>query len=198
MKDLIKINKPLILASQSPRRKLLLRQIGLEFDIVPSLIDENEYPISNNPIEYAVRLASLKANDVATRTNYPAIVIGSDTIVVIDGQILNKPKDEDDARRMLKMLSGDTHIVYTAVSIVDRISDRELTDVRATSVTFRNLTDREIDAYIQSGSPLDKAGSYGIQDDFGAVFISHIEGCYYNIVGLPLEMLYSMLQQFGD
>jgi len=197
MTDLLKLNKPVILASQSPRRRLLLGQLGLEFEIMPSNIDETGHPVSDNPSDYALSLALLKAKDIVAGIDYPALVIGSDTIVVIDGQILNKPTDEADAKRMLGTLSGNTHTVYTAVALVDSSTGREMTDVKSTSVTFRELTEDEIDAYVASGSPLDKAGAYGIQDDFGAVFISHIEGCYYNIVGLPLEMLYSMLKQFS-
>ncbi len=195
MKDLLKLNKKIILASKSPRRKNLLQQIGLQFTVMESDIDEKKHSTAVNPADYAMQLAEKKATDVARKCIEPALVIGADTIVVINGDILNKPEDEKQARNMLARLSGNTHTVYTGVAIIDTESGRNIVDVKSTKVTFRNLSTDEIDAYIKTGSPLDKAGSYGIQDDFGAVFISHIEGCYYNIVGLPLEMLYSMLKK---
>jgi septum formation protein len=136
--------------------------------------------------------------DVASKLGYDAIVIGADTIVVIDDEILNKPKSENDAKEMLRRLSGRTHTVFTGVSVVRTDVENPITNYKATEVTFRDLTDREIELYVSTGSPMDKAGAYGIQDDIGAVFISHINGCYYNIVGLPLELLYGMMQQFPE
>ena len=198
MKELLKLSKPIILASQSPRRKKLLEQIGLEFKVISSDIDEKEHPTDINPQLYAEQLALKKAMDVSTRVKEDSIIIGADTIVVIDDMILNKPVDRDDAVRMLGKLSNNTHTVYTAVAIVDTATNRNFIQTKATKVTFRHLSDEEIDAYVATGSPLDKAGAYGIQDDFGAVFISNIEGCYYNIVGLPLEMLYTMLKKLNS
>ena len=125
-----------------------------------------------------------------------AIVIGSDTTVVLDGQVLNKPIDADDAVSMLRRLSGRTHTVHTGLALFGRgrgLSSRRAS--RATDVTFRDLSDEEIRAYVGTGSPLDKAGAYGIPDDFGAVFVSRVEGCYYTIVGLPLELLYTELRE---
>jgi septum formation protein len=197
MKDLLKINKKIVLASKSPRRKKLLEQIGLSFGVITSDIDEKELDTSIEPAEYAKQLAIMKAKDVAGKLNDEAIVIGADTIVVLDGKILNKPEDAADARRMLGLLSGNTHTVYTGVALIDSKSKATNAAVKATDVTFRRLNEKEIAAYVATKSPLDKAGAYGIQDDFGAVFISHIEGCYYNIVGLPLEMLYTMLAEFS-
>ena len=196
MIELLNLNEQFILASQSPRRKKLLTQIGLEFKIIPSDIDEGEHPLHINPPDYAMQLSEMKARDVASKLDYPAIVLGADTIVVIGGEILNKPKNEDDAFNMLRRLSGETHTVFTGVSLVESLTMRALTEVKSTEVTFRHLSDEEISAYIGTGSPMDKAGAYGIQDDFGAVFISNISGCYYNIVGLPLEMLYGMIRRF--
>jgi septum formation protein len=196
MKDLLNLDKKIILASKSPRRRKLLEQIGLTFDIVTSDIDEKEQTTDIAPDEYAKQLAMKKAFAVAGKINEDAIVIGADTIVVLDGKILNKPADAADARKMLGMLSGNTHTVYTGVALVDTETGRVNFAVKGTKVTFRQLGEKEIAAYVATGSPLDKAGAYGIQDDFGAVFISHIEGCYYNIVGLPLEMLYGMLADF--
>ena len=195
MKDLLKLKKRIILASKSPRRKNLMRQLGLNFTVIESGIDEKAHSYEGSPPDYAKQLALKKANDVAEKVNEPAIVIGADTIVVINGKILNKPKDSDDARAMLGTLSGNTHTVYTGVAVIDTETKKQIVDVKATNVTFRQLDESEITAYVETGSPLDKAGAYGIQDDFGAVFISHIEGCYYNIVGLPLELLYSMLKR---
>ncbi len=194
--ELLKIDKPLILASMSPRRKKLLEQLGFEFLVIPSDVDENGFSKDVGPADYAKHLAYRKAYDIASKTKEPAIVLGADTIVVLDGMIINKPVDAADAARMLRMLSGRTHSVYSGISIVESITMRNYSDVQKTDVTFRDLGDDEIDAYVGSGSPLDKAGAYGIQDDFGAVFVSHINGCYYNIVGLPLELLYSSLKKF--
>ena len=172
-----------------------MRQLGLNFTVIESGIDEKAHSYAGSPSDYAKQLALKKANDVAAKVNEPAIVIGADTIVVINGKILNKPKDSDDARAMLGTLSGNTHTVYTGVAVIDTETKKQIVDVKATNVTFRQLDESEITAYVETGSPLDKAGAYGIQDDFGAVFISHIEGCYYNIVGLPLELLYSILKR---
>lgn len=194
--EILRIDKPLILASQSPRRKKLLKQLGFEFEVIPSNVDEDGLSTDIPPALYAQKLANRKARDVAEKTAKPAIIIGSDTIVVLDGKILNKPVDKDDAIIMLKTLSGRTHTVFTAISIYESVSMRNYSDVQSTKVTFRELADEEIRAYADTGSPLDKAGAYGIQDDFGAVFVSHIDGCYYNIVGLPLEMLYTALRNF--
>lgn len=196
MNDFIKLPLPLILASKSPRRKKLLEQIGLSFSIMESDINEDSFPLNIDPCDYAMKLAKLKANDIATKISEPTLVLGADTIVVIDGKILNKPADSDNAVAMLSQLSGRTHTVYTAISLVESNSVVSLTDIAATDVTFRNLSKEEILAYVSTGSPLDKAGAYGIQDDFGAVFVSHINGCYYNIVGLPLELLYRMLHNY--
>lgn len=188
---------PLILASGSPRRKHLLEQIGLPFTVQPSEVDESLLStIGVAPDEFVKRLSLLKAQDVARRTSQRSIVLGSDTIVVLNGHILGKPIDSDDAVRMLRSLSGMTHTVYTGIALVDSSTYHSVTEVQHTDVTFRELTDDEINGYVATGSPLDKAGSYGIQDDFGAVFVAHIVGCYYTIVGLPLEMFYRTLRMF--
>ena len=190
----MKINKPLILASKSPRRKKLLEQIGLTFKTIPAEIDENALPDGTPPDEYVKILSLRKAEKIAAAVETPSIILGSDTIVVLDGKILNKPIDPKDAFRMLNTLSGNTHTVYTGIALIDTGNSKVISDYKETKVTFRQLDEEEIWAYIDTGSPLDKAGAYGIQDDFGAVFVSHIEGCYYNIVGLPLEKLYENLK----
>ncbi|SHK02612.1 Maf family protein [Rhodothermus profundi] len=193
----MKLRVPLILASRSPRRRKLLAQLGLDFEVHPSDLDENA---TNHrlPEQLVEQLALEKARTVAAR--FPeALTLGADTIVVLDGMVLNKPADEAEARAMLRRLSGRTHTVYTGVALVHPASQRELVDYEATHVTFAPLSDAEIDAYVATGSPLDKAGAYGIQDDYGAVFIRRIEGDYYNVVGLPLHRLYRMLRNhFAD
>ena len=198
IKELLNLELPLILASQSPRRQKLMANLGFKFQILPSPIEEDFFDLTLLPIEFAKKLALLKAKYVAERTDHPAIILGADTIVVLNKEILNKPKNEDDAYIMLRKLSGNTHIVYTGIALVSSKDGRILSDVQKTEVTFRDLSDEEIYAYIKTGSPMDKAGAYGIQDDFGAVFVSHIVGCYYNIVGLPLEMLYTSLIKFKN
>lgn len=188
-------NCRIILGSKSPRRKKLLEQIGLEFEVIPSDFDEDTICYDNNPEEYVKLLALKKAESVASKVNGNAIVIGADTIVVLENEILNKPIDEYDAYEILKKLSGKTHLVYTGIAIINNFKNKKVIDFKKTEVSFRNLGDDEIWEYIKTGSPMDKAGAYGIQDDYGAVFVNHIVGCYYNIVGLPLEKFYSMLKE---
>ena len=188
--------KPIVLASQSPRRIALLKQIGLSPRVIPSSIEE-EFDLTTSPAENAVRLAHAKAIDVGKRISH-AIVVGADTIVVLDGEYLGKPSTFSDAVEMLERLSGRTHTVVTGIALLDRPTDRSLMGFEETSVTFREIPLEEIKAYVAQGSPMDKAGAYGIQDDYGAVFVSRIAGCYYNVVGLPLSRFHSMLQQFSS
>lgn len=192
---LLKLEKKLILASASPRRHKLLKQLGFDFEVLVSNIDETNHS-DLSPESHVKVLAFEKARHVADAVKEPAIILGSDTIVVLDGEVLNKPVDAQDAERILKKLSGRTHKVFTGVALIDLPSNNFKTEFQETEVTFRLLTEEEIKAYISTGSPMDKAGAYGIQDDFGAVFVSKVNGCYYNIVGLPLEMLYSSLKSF--
>jgi septum formation protein len=196
LNDLLHLPVPLVLASQSPRRQSLMRHVGFVFTSVVPSIDEDAVPTSLVPADYVQELAWRKAVRGAELVEGDAIVIGSDTTVVLDGQVLNKPIDADDAVSMLRRLSGRTHTVHTGLALVGRgrgLPSRRSS--RATHVTFRDLSDEEIHAYVGTGSPLDKAGAYGIQDDFGAVFVSRVEGCYYTIVGLPLELLYTELRE---
>lgn len=197
IKKLIDIDKNFILASKSPRRKHLLNMLELDFEVVPSDIDENID--EQDPVVYAQILSEKKAFDIAQR-NPDNIIIAADTIVVLGNQIINKPQNEEEAFQMLRKLSGNTHKVITGVSIA--FSNGEdlytYTDCEETDVTFRDLSDIEINAYIATGSPMDKAGAYGIQDDFGALFVSGINGCYYNIVGLPVQLLYIKLLEFKE
>ena len=186
--------KPLILASKSPRRKILLKQIGLKFRIIKGHTAEIISP-RQSPGENAQRIALEKAIDVAAHLR-KGIVIGADTIVVIDHHVLGKPKSKDDAAQMLRLLSGREHSVYTGFALKDVETGRYTAAVEETKVRFRKLTEKEIIDYVNSGSPMDKAGSYGIQDDFGAVFVERVNGCFYNVVGFPLARFYSTFQRF--
>ena len=184
-----------ILASQSPRRRELFRQIGVEnFDILVPDADES-YDPTQTPQEIVCSICRKKA--VAARAlanDSDAIIVTADTMVFLDGMRLGKPTDEADAARMLRALSGRTHTVCTGVSIVR--GDHIETEAETTAVTFRPLTDAEIAAYIASGDPMDKAGSYGIQGK-PALFVSGIEGDYFNVMGLPLHRLGQMLKKFN-
>ena len=186
--------RPLILASQSPRRKILLKQIGLKFRVITSHVSEVLAP-NESPGDNVKRIAIDKASEVAARLQ-KGIVIGADTIVVLDHHVLGKPTSKDDAKRMLKLLSGREHSVYTGFALIDVESKKHVAGVEETKVRFRKLEEHEIIAYVNSGSPMDKAGSYGIQDDFGAVFVEKVNGCFYNVVGFPLARFYSTLQRF--
>lgn len=184
----------IILASSSPRRRELLSQIGLPFSLMPVDIDERPRP-GEPPVDYAERLALEKACAASDRLG-GGIVIAADTIVVVHGAILGKPSDASDARRMLSELSGREHEVVTALAVRDTASARSAVRASITRVWFRTLTDREIDDYVATGEPLDKAGAYGIQGR-GALLVERIEGCYSNVVGLPLSLLGEMLRDFG-
>lgn len=179
------------LASNSPRRRKLLKQLNLKFKSFGIDIDET-VKRNENPSSAVVRLSKEKL-EIAKRKKLNGIIITADTIVVLGKKILGKPKNEKDAFDILKLLSGRTHIVYTGYSVYNSISQKTISEYEKTEVTFRKLSDQEILEYIASGSPMDKAGAYGIQDDFGAVFIKKINGCYYNVVGLPLAKLYQAL-----
>jgi septum formation protein len=184
----------LILASQSPRRKKLLRQIGLKFKIIPSNSAELIQP-AQTPQENAQRIALEKATEVSQRLRH-GIVVGADTIVVLDRHILGKPKSKEDARRMLRMLSGREHSVFTGFALIDVKTKKQMSSVEETRVRFRKLDEEEIADYVNAGSPMDKAGAYGIQDDYGAVFVEKIQGCFYNVVGFPLARFYTALKKF--
>jgi len=183
---------PLILASQSPRRKTLLRQIGLKFTVRPSAVRENLLD-HETPEHNARRIALSKAMKIAKACKH-GVVIGADTIVVLRGKILGKPRSHDEAKRMLRSLSGSMHTVYTGFALVDVETHRRIVDIEKTKVWFRKLSEEEIEEYVASGSPMDKAGAYGIQDDYGAVFVERVEGCFYNVVGFPLTRFYKALQ----
>jgi septum formation protein len=190
------LKKPLVLASRSPRRRLLLGQIGLEPRIIPCDIPEDFDP-GKNSVDNASGLALQKAEAVAAGIDN-AYVLGADTIVVLDGVMLGKPVDRDDAVRMLESLSGRTHTVVTGFALIDRPSNRSVVGAESTEVTFRALPRAEIEEYVGGGSPMDKAGAYGIQDDYGAVFVTRIEGCFYNVVGLPLSRVHAALMMMQN
>lgn len=190
----MKIPKRIILASRSPRRHHLFHQIGLTFDVMESTIEE-KFDFSKSPIENALDLSFQKAKEVASRTS-DAIVVGADTIVVIDSKILGKPENEFEAKAMLQLLSGKTHTVVTGFTLLDKPSNKTMSNYEVTEVTFRKLSDEEIEEYVRSGAPMDKAGAYGIQDDYGAVFVERIAGCFYNVVGFPLTKFYISLKEF--
>jgi septum formation protein len=188
--------KRLVLASASPRRKELLAHLLPEFDVIPSQVNESAIIDRHEgalPQVIVQELALAKARDVA-RTNTNAVVIGADTVVVIDGDILGKPLDQDEAEVMLSRLSGRMHDVWTGFAVV--CGGSESADAERTQVTFKKLSDRDIDAYIATGIPMDKAGAYGIQDLESPV--SCIEGDYFNVMGLPLSSLRKMLQAYYE
>lgn len=187
------IATPIFLASASPRRRELLRRVGLPFTAIPSQVPEEI--AAGDPLDLVKGLARLKACEIAGRIDR-GLVIGADTIVVLADDILGKPGSEQEARDMLSRLSGATHRVLTGVAIVEVPGGNTLVEHEETLVTFRDLTPGEIASYVASGEPMDKAGGYGAQG-LGAVLIKRIEGCYFNVVGLPLSRLSEMLCQFG-
>jgi len=188
----------LILASSSPRRAEILRHAGFVFDVRPAHVDETRLP-REKARDCVRRLAIAKAEHVANRgrwKNRVAIVIGADTVVAAKGRILGKPADAEDARKMLRMLSAKMHEVFTGVAIV-RVPDRaQAVHVEKTRVTFARLPDEEIERYVLSGEPFHKAGAYAIQGIAGR-YVTRIEGCYFNVVGLPLARLSALLAKLG-
>lgn len=184
----------IVLASSSPRRKQLLKQMGLKFDIITSNIEEN-IPQGLEIERIPEELAYNKAIDVASRVKQPAIIIGADTVVIKDG-ILGKPKDKEEARQMLYRLQGQTHRVITGLALVNQQTGEVQKGYEKTLVEMAPLTIREIEYYVKTGEPMDKAGGYGIQGLAG-IFISGIQGCYFNVMGLPIHRLWNMLKNFG-
>jgi len=183
----------IVLASSSPRRKELLEQLGLKFKIISSNVDETAE--EEDACLLAEKLAEIKAHEIARNLEPGYLVIGADTIVCIDSEILGKPKDETEAFDMLRKLSGKTHKVITGIALVESLSKRKIISHEETLVKFRDLEDKEIMRYIKTGEPMDKAGAYGIQK-VGAVLVERIDGCYFNVVGLPLARLTQMLKEF--
>ncbi len=188
------MNPLIILASNSPRRRDMLKQVGLDFSIDPADVDERILP-GEGPEAYALRVAKDKARVAAGRAG-TGVVIAADTIVVLGDEVLGKPSDAADAERMLRMLSGREHRVITGLVVLDAASGRFSERTAVTSVWFRELKSEEIRSYVESGEPMDKAGAYGIQEK-GALLVRKIDGCYFNVVGLPLSLLSEILLQFG-
>ena len=184
----------IILASGSPRRRELLERMGItDFTIITSDADET---IDENlpPAQQVEILSRRKADAVAAEVGPNDLILAADTVVALDGAVLGKPADEEDAFRMLSALSGVRHHVYTGVTL--RMGDRVLTDHEVTSVAFRSLTSEEVEQYISTGECMDKAGAYGIQG-YGCLLVEGIAGDYYNVMGLPVPMLGQMLKEFG-
>ncbi len=187
----------IILASSSPRRAALLEQIGLPFEVISPYVDESQVSFSENPAGATEHLALCKAQTVASQFDTLGyIVIGADTVVVLEDRVLGKPADAAEARIMLQTLNGRAHGVITGFALVATGTDRFITTHEKTTVHMRPLTDEEIDAYIATGEPFDKAGAYGAQG-YGGSLIERVEGCFYNVVGLPLSRLVTTLKAFG-
>lgn len=180
-------DKELVLASASPRRKWLMEELGVPFSVQPKNVEEI-YPDNLKAQEIPLFLSKLKADAFSEEELAGKIVLTADTIVWLDGAELQKPTDLAEAKRMIGLLSGSTHEVYTAITI--RTSEQTISDYDKTQVQFRVLTEAEIDFYVEKYKPLDKAGAYGIQEWIGYIGIEKIEGCYFNVMGLPLRKVY--------
>jgi septum formation protein len=184
------LNLPkLILASGSPRRAEILTSVGWEFEKIVADVDETEFE-NENPADYVQRLAREKAEAVAVN-HLDRIVLGADTTVVIDNQIIGKPIDLDDARRMIKLLSGRTHEVLTGIAVAKNSETK--VGIQRTLVKFKPLNDAEVEFLVRFGKPLDKAGAYAVQAQ-AALFIEGIEGDYWNVVGLPISLVYELIR----
>lgn len=185
-----------ILASSSPRRRMLLEQLGIKFKVVPANIEEDKYYSSCvDCIDLVENLARVKALDIARNIDYTCVVIGADTLVVKDC-ILSKPRNADEAADMLTRLSGAWHEVFTGFCVASAPSMNILTGHECTRVKFRDISEQEIRAYIATGEPMDKAAAYAAQG-IGSVFIERIEGCYFNVIGLPIYKVAAALKCFG-
>lgn len=174
----------------------MLEMVGIQFTLIDMEVDEDNH-FADNPREYVITLSGKKAEEAAKRIS-KGIVATADTIVYLDGKVMNKPADEEDARRMLGLLSGRTHQVYTGFTLLSVPDGKIVQDCGMTDVTFRQLDREEIDEYVRSGAPMDKAGAYGIQDDLSALFVERINGDFYNVVGLPLPRFYLALRNFTN
>lgn len=195
-----------ILASGSPRRSEILEQVGIEFSVISSAIEE--ISTKNIPEEIVLELATMKAKDVAGQISEASIIIGADTMVALNGQVMGKPKDEEDAKDMLRKIQGKKHQVYTGVCVIIKEINREkdkktelesekiISFTEKTEVWVYPMTEEQIEAYVRTGEPVDKAGAYGIQGKFAA-HIEKIEGDYFNIVGFPVARFYQTLRKEG-
>ena len=190
---MIKTSQNIYLASKSPRRRKLLKQLGIKFKSF-SVNSIEEFFDGEHPIECVKRIA-IEKMEIAKKKVNNGIIITADTIVVLDKNVLGKPQNVKDAIKILSMLSGKKHTVLTGFCVLNQKTKKQIVNYEKTEVEFRKLSRDEIVDYVKSGSPMDKAGAYGIQDDFGAVFVKRIHGCYYNVVGLPLTNLYNALRK---
>lgn len=190
---MLKIEYPLYLASTSPRRKKLLQSLGIKFQTI-SIPTKEEINPKESVVVNVRRLAKEKCEAALIKVK-DGIVITADTVVVLRNRIIGKPNNKKDARRMLKSLSGISHLVYTGFAIGDSRKNTIITGYEKTEVTFYELSSEQIDEYIATGSPFDKAGAYGIQDDYGALFVKKIKGCYYNVVGFPIAKIFRTLEK---
>jgi septum formation protein len=188
----------LILASASPRRAEILRNAGIRFEICSSDVDESRLD-NESPGEYVRRLALVKALAAADKNpalGVAALIIGADTVVVVDDDVLGKPASRDDAKRMLRSVSGRVHEVHTGLALMQTSGMQQRVVEEITRVHFAHLNDQEIEDYIATREPFDKAGAYAIQG-IGGRFVNRVEGCYFNVMGLPLARLWSLLRDFG-
>lgn len=186
--------KPIVLASASPRRQELLANLGLHFEVKISDVDESldeQIP----PAQQVEQLAERKARAVAAQLKQ-GLVIGADTLVTLNNQVLGKPKDRQEAIEMIKQLQGRSHEVYTGLAVIDAATDKAVITHQATAVRFKSLTMEQIERYVDTGEPYDKAGAYAVQGK-ASVFIDSIRGCYFNVVGLPVAKLADVLKVFG-
>ena len=190
---MIKTSIPIYLASKSPRRRKLLKQLGIKFKAF-SVESPEDFLDGEHPVECVKRIAIEKMELAKYKVNR-SIIITADTIVVLQHKVIGKPSSKTDAIKILSQLSGKVHTVYTGFCVLNQRTGLMILDYEKTDVKFRKLIKDEIIDYVSGGSPMDKAGAYGIQDDFGAVFVERINGCYYNVVGLPLTKLYKALRK---
>ncbi len=180
----------IILASRSPRRAFLLKNVGLQFEQIPSHIEENLNGMQ--PEDFVIHYSQKKAEAIQ-KIHTDSFIIGADTIVVLNNKIIGKPKNDEDAFQILKKLSGKCHEVLTGVSIL--FHDSQVSDIAKTKVYFNPISDEDIREYVSTGEPMDKAGAYGIQG-YGSQFIDKIEGCYFNVMGFPIPLFYEMCKKF--
>lgn len=186
--------RPLILASGSPRRQSLLGSLGVEFRVITS--NAHEPNTGDTPSEIVIQNAIIKRDDVAATTSEPAIIIAADTLVFYEEHVLPKPVDFDDARRMLRLLSGKTHQVLTGLALVDTETGQTVEGAETTDVTFRDLSDDEIEHFVHIVEPLDRAGAYTV-DGPGTLIVASYRGCYQNVLGLPMVRLYGLMGELG-
>ncbi len=186
----------IVLASASIRRQELLERLTDRFLIMPASFDEDSVIYNGSCSNYVMELSLGKADVVAKKLGEPSLVIGCDTVVSLDGAILGKPSDYNQAFEMLKMLSGKKHQVYSGITLINTETNKTISDFVLTDVKFSELSKDDINKYIKTGEPMDKAGAYGIQG-LGGVFVEEIHGCYYNVVGFPLNKLKKMILEMG-